>query len=310
VVDRCVNEALRRELGGFGVELVGPSEATASEATLTQAAQGFADGVTCCLNAIAYMRSEDQPGAADPQEDELLYLEADADPQIERLGTRLLSRFGRATDQTAGAFDLEATLAFNLYDGNDAFLGELTFTQDSLGLGARDGCLTMSDGTVLALEWMDIGPDHTVAIDLRGRTTWRQVWLEGTFTADRQGLKEGTMDCWGDGTRFITPVTGQRVREPARHRTAPALPAIACFTGPPQRDYPARRTQLKHLCKKHLRQFRQVWPLTVLLGTCKMDGLVMEGVMKRLLLTVAIDPSIDTFASRHGAHCACRPRQR
>jgi len=56
-------------------------------------------------------------------------------------------------------------------------------TQDSLGPNGNGGWFTMNDGTVLNIEWIDIGPDNTVVMDLRGRTAWRQAWLEGTFSA-------------------------------------------------------------------------------------------------------------------------------
>jgi len=221
VVDRCINNALYRQSARLCTEVVGPLEADEA-GLLAQSARSLAEGVACYLRAIDYMRLENQPAGTDPQEDEFLYLGPGAAEQIGPIQTRVPALSQRLADRTITAPDFQAARTFDLHDTNGAFLGELMLADGLPGPKDDGGRLTMKDGTVLTVEWIDIGPDNTVAIDLRGRATWRQVWFEGTFTPGHQRIVDGTMEDWGDGRRLLTGVTARRAEEPPRPREAHA----------------------------------------------------------------------------------------
>jgi hypothetical protein len=205
VVERCARDALWGESARPGAPWVGGFD-------LNEAARPLPEGVTCYLRAIDYIRVENHPAGTDPQEDELLYLEPGAAEQIQSTGARQPTSGRRLPGREVVASDLQAMFAFDLYDGNSACLGRLTLTEDLVSHNAAGGWLIMNDGVVLTVAWMEIGPDNAVAIDLRSRAAWRQVWLEGTFTADRQAIVDGTMDCWGEGSGFVSRVTGRRTK--------------------------------------------------------------------------------------------------
>jgi len=212
VVDDCVHDALYRESPRPVAQMAGPGAGDDGAAMSAQAAERLGDAIACYLNALDYMLSENLPPAADPQEDELLYLGPDASTQMKPVQARLRA-WRRSLQSRTSEAAVETLWTYDLRDAGGDFLGELILTQDSLGPNGCGGWLTMRDGTVLSIEWMDIGPDNAVVMDLRGRDAWRQAWLEGTFSAGRDSISNGTMDYWGQSARTVASVTGQRTQD-------------------------------------------------------------------------------------------------
>ena len=209
VVDDCLHDALRPDSSRPMAEVPEPCDQNDATAISAPAAGHLADAITCFLDAIDHMLSENLPPGTDSQKDELLYLGREARAQMEPVQTRLRA-WRRSLRSPTAAKPVEALWRYDLCDASGGFLGELVLTQDSLGAAGNGGWLAMNDGTVLSIEWMDIGADNTVVMDLRGRTAWRQAWLEATFSADRDSISNGTMDCWGQYAQILTGVTGRR----------------------------------------------------------------------------------------------------
>ncbi|MBN2132026.1 MAG: hypothetical protein JW741_21170 [Sedimentisphaerales bacterium] len=215
VVDDCVHDALYRESSRPMAERAGPCDEDDGAAVSTPAVARLADAITCFLDAIDYMLSENHPPGVDPQEDEMLYLGPNARGQMAPVQARLRA-WRRSLRGSTPAKTVETTWRYDLCDANGDFLGELVLTQDSLGPNGNGGWLAMNDGAVLTIEWMDTGADNTVVMDLHDRTTRRQAWLEATFSAGRDSISNGTMDCWGQSTRIVTGVTGRRIQNSAQ----------------------------------------------------------------------------------------------
>jgi len=215
VVDDCLHDALCLEPSCPMAEVAEPCDPNDATTISVPAAEHLADAITCFLDAIDHMLSENLPPGADPQKDELLYLGREARAQMEPVQTRLRA-WRRSLQSSMSAKPVETLWRYDLCDANGDFLGELVLTQNSLGPGGNGGWLAMNDGGVLSIEWIDIGADNTVVMDLRGRTAWRQAWLEATFSTDRDSISNGTMDCWGQYAEILTGVTGRRTQNSAR----------------------------------------------------------------------------------------------
>lgn len=213
VADPCnptINQDFLQKYPYLLMVLPTPSDANDGAAILAQARDDLIDAIAYWLEAIDYINSENDPPGTDPQDDELLYLDPNALTYIEPIQERLTTLRDSLQDRTAGNYTVETAMTYDVYDASATFLGELVLVYDFTGRHGHDGRFTMDDGTILAVEWVGISPTNTIDIELHSETPWLEAWFEGTISASRDSIADGTLHYWGDTSGTVRAVSGGR----------------------------------------------------------------------------------------------------
>ena len=85
-----------------------------------------------------------------------------------------------------------------------------TWESNCIKLDARDGRLTLNDGTVLCVERGTIGPRNTILTELTGPTRRLEAWFEGIIGADHSTITGGRPARRGDHCGTWAAVNGGR----------------------------------------------------------------------------------------------------
>ena len=100
-----------------------------------------------------------------------------------------------------------------------------TLESSCIKLDARDGRLTLNDGTALCAEWVTTASKNTILTELAGRTQWLEAWFEGIIGAGHSTITSGRPARWGNHCGTWVAVTGERADRVARSvRLGPSRP--------------------------------------------------------------------------------------
>lgn len=193
-----------------------PNDANDGAAGLARARQGWIEAINSVLDAIDYIRAEDEPPGADPQDDELLYFDPDTLQRVEPIYERLALLRDSLRNGTPADYTRETEIRYDIYDTNVVHVGELVLICDFTGADGKDGRLILDDGLRLEVDWVNIRATNAISVELNSETPWLQGWLEGSISADRTSITDATLDYWGDRSGMLTELSGLQADRTAR----------------------------------------------------------------------------------------------
>lgn len=215
ILDRRVRRAVDTWLTGAPL-LLGFAEPPISE---DDRRLSWAAAVACYCDAVAHIAAEDQPPGADPQDDELVYI----DPAC-------LAAVGTALNDPAPPERDSGVDVYEVCDANSARLGELMLVFEN-PTGGRAGRFLLADGTSLLVDWFGLLDAGEIGISMAAADGATQGWLHGAITADRCTITEGTVELWGAAPRIAAGITARLTGDPLQplaDSPVPLAELLAC----------------------------------------------------------------------------------
>jgi hypothetical protein len=174
-------------------------------ATAEHAQQHWIDAITQYVNALEYMALENCPPGADPQEDELTYIDPSTLPHLD-VYTSVLTTLRRSLQRDVVAPEAIATTRTYEVHGADAQpMGRLVLVFDGTRFEGRQGTLTLTGGDVLDIDWFGLLDGRNVGISLFSRDHGVEAWLEGAIDTNRGLVAEASLDLWGADRQGAQP---------------------------------------------------------------------------------------------------------
>jgi hypothetical protein len=180
-----------------------------ADAIRARVRQDWADAITCYLDAVDYIALEDTPVGADPQGDELIYLDPDLRSYNDSFTAALVTLRDALQERVPGAGAAGTTRVYVICDANAVRLGELALTFDAAGWSGQEGRLTLADGNSLEVDWLGLLDTGEIGVSMFSADLSTQGWLQGTVTGDHSAITDGVLDLWGACPRAIAPVTAR-----------------------------------------------------------------------------------------------------
>ncbi len=166
-------------------------------ATTEQAQQHWIDAITQYVDALECMALENCPPGADPQEDELTYIDPSTLPHLD-VYTSVLTTLRRSLQRDAVAPEaIVTTRTYEVHGTDAAPLGRLVLVFDGARFEGRRGTLTLVGGDVLDIDWFGLLDGQNVGISLFSPDHGVEAWLEGAIDSDRAVIAEASLDLWG-----------------------------------------------------------------------------------------------------------------
>jgi hypothetical protein len=175
--------------------LSGIEQVDAGGEFLAQARRDWVAALTCYLDAVESIVSEDDPSGSDPQMDELVYMDSEA-PRVAIYRDALARLRSRLLEGANGAAGLPVMRVYDVYDANAARLGELRLVFDCTGAEGRAGCLVLSDERSLEVEWFCLFEEGDVGVSLFSRQG-QEAWLEGDVHHAGRAIVNAALELWG-----------------------------------------------------------------------------------------------------------------
>lgn len=187
----------------LGIVLPSSNDPSDGKAALAQARANWLAGLRYALDALDYIRSEDDPAGTDPQDDELLWLDPEDRVTLDNICQRLqtvIDSLENDTPLTLPAQD-NKTYAMRTLTGDP--LGTLTLAFDILGEPASDDEVEFVFETtpwyILNFEMWD----NEIYLDVEnpnGTCGWKSGYIWGLLNPDRTEIIEGSFNYWDCGT--------------------------------------------------------------------------------------------------------------
>jgi hypothetical protein len=226
-------------------------------AILAKARQDLISGINYYLNAIDYIKNEDNPPGTDPQDDELLYIDPSDKKMCDTINARLITLRNSLSNDTVGTYPMRTTKIYHLHAPGFSTIWNLTLNYDILGLPSNEpGTFTASDSNSAPGPWkignFDIdGNEILLEMEYDVPGQWGGALFTGTLSADNNGISNGTFEYWGpdygtiynlSGTLFnqeieqkaldLNPIYGSTTRYPQPVNPRDLLPAFDEWNGP------------------------------------------------------------------------------
>jgi len=198
----CSQSVLNATLGA----LIEPDGRTAF---LSRARDDWVAALTWCLAAAEHMADEDGPTRADPQEDELVYIDPDAQPRLDAYRRTLDALRDSLVTGTDGVEKSVDRRTYDLRNGDSDRLGELTLVFDLTGFEGTKGRLTMADGTTLDIDWFGPLDEKRIGVSMYSGPAGLEGWLEVALDPERHLIHDGTLELWGRRSMTLAGLTGQ-----------------------------------------------------------------------------------------------------
>ena len=106
-------------------------------AVLAQVRQDWIDSVNYYLDAIDYIRAENDPPGTDPQEDELLYIDPNHELVFTEIDDKLITIRDSLIDDTMESYVFETTKTYDVQCSGSNTIGKLELVYDLIGLEDR-----------------------------------------------------------------------------------------------------------------------------------------------------------------------------
>jgi len=180
---------------------------------LAQARQDMMVAIEYYFNAVSYIRGE-----SDPQEDDFLYIDPNAEAGLQLVDDRLTILRDSLTGGAAGTYMWETAKTYDIYDSDSKLIGELVLVYDFTGLDGDTGSLTFTDPCIAPSPWeVDwFGKEYIdqviiIDIDLEyySNGDWRQGYLEGTLISNENTIVNATFEYWGTEYGKLTGLWGK-----------------------------------------------------------------------------------------------------
>ena len=168
-----------------------------SLAIVEQARQDWIDAITHYIEALEYIAMENCPPGADPQEDELTYIDPSVLPHLDVYTGVLTTLRYSLQRHMADSETIVATRTYEVRDAATASVGRLVLVFDGARFEGRRGSLTLADGDVLEVDWFGLLDTDNVGISLFSRNGCAEGWLQGVIDTDRGAIADASLDFWG-----------------------------------------------------------------------------------------------------------------
>ena len=205
---------------------------------LAQARQDWIDALTCHIAAVEHMAGEDSPVGTDPQEDEFVYVDLDAQPRLDTYRQMLAMLRNSLLDGATDVVPAGTVKTYDLYNADLAWVGGLTLVFDLHGAEGHAGRLVLADGTVLDIDWLGNLDEGQIGVSMFSGPQDLEGWFEATLDGDLDLIHDGTLDLWGTRSATMVGLTG-RMAEPE----GPPAPAIAPAAAEPFNEIPKSEGQ-------------------------------------------------------------------
>jgi hypothetical protein len=166
-------------------------------ATVDQARLDWIDAITQYVDALEYIALENSPPGADPQEDELTYIDPSTVPHLDVYTSVLTTLRSSLQRDMADSQTILATRTYDVRDGDAASVGKLVLVFDGTRFEGRAGSLALADGDVLEVDWFGLLDSDSVGISLFSHDRCVEAWLQGAIDADRGMIVNASLDFWG-----------------------------------------------------------------------------------------------------------------
>ncbi|UCD50874.1 MAG: hypothetical protein JSW27_25535 [Phycisphaerales bacterium] len=207
--------------------LVEPDE---SMAFLSRARDDWTTALTYCLAAAEHIAGEDCPPGIDPQDDEFVYLDPDAQPRLEAY-RQTLATLRRCLAAGADAADgVTNRKTYSLHSTDSVWFGELTLVFDLTGFEGTEGRLVLADGTSLDIDWFGLLDDERMGISMFSASDGLEGWLEVGVDGERGLVHEEAFELWGRRSATLNGLTGEAVTVGTLSAERDALPAAAAVS--------------------------------------------------------------------------------
>jgi len=182
-------------------------------ASIRQARQDWIAAITWYMAALEYLALEDNPPGADPQEDELTYIDATNLPQLDVYVNVLVTLRSYLRRDMAGPEPIVTTRTYEVRDSEAAPVGELALVFAGTRFEGSRGSLRRPDGNVMEVEWFGLLDGDNVGISLFSPDRQAEAWLEGAIDSERCAIVNASLDFWGAEPRAeISPAASFTAR--------------------------------------------------------------------------------------------------
>lgn len=164
---------------------------------IRQARQDWIEAITWYMDALEYIALEDNPPGADPQEDELTYIDATNLPHLDVYVNVLVTLRSYLRRDMAGPEPIVTTRTYKVWDSEAAPVGELALVFEGTRFEGSRGSLRLSDGEVMEVEWFGLLDADSVGMSLFSPDRRAEAWLEGAIDSDRGAIVNASLDVWG-----------------------------------------------------------------------------------------------------------------
>jgi len=186
---------------------------------LAQARADWIEALACTIEAAHYMAEEDCPAGSDPQEDEFVYVDPDAQPRLDAYRQMLATLRNSLVDGAADAMPAATVRIYDLYTADSVQAGVLTLVFDLSCTEGSSGCLILADGTTLEIDWFGRLDEDRIGVSMFSASRNLEGWLEVTLDGDLGLVRDGTLDLWGARSVAMAGLTGQRAQTEAQTTT-------------------------------------------------------------------------------------------
>ena len=202
-----------RDEDGVSRFLLGLAGADGDAELLARARQDWLEALSVEIAATEYIADEDCPAGTDPQGDEFVYFDPQAQPRLD--GYRRMLTTLRDSLAEGGVEAVLAAVAqtYDLRDADGTPVGELTLVFDVSGVEGRTGHLALADGTMLKIDWFGSVDENRIGVGLFSESGDLEGWLEATLDRDLSLLDGATLELWGTRSVTMAGLGGQVVEK-------------------------------------------------------------------------------------------------
>jgi len=184
-------------------------------AILAQARQDLSSAIAYYLNAIDYIRSEDNPPGTDPQDNEFLYIDPNDKIVVDNVNARFTTMRQSLTNDTVGTYPLETTKSYFVDDPLSDTEWELKLRYNLVGFPADEaGSFVASDNNSAPSPWevtyISFDSDEIIIemnYDVPGY--WGGALFTGIMSSDGNSITNGTFTYWGPDNGTIYNMSGE-----------------------------------------------------------------------------------------------------
>lgn len=196
-----------REAAGDGSLLIGWARRLAewptweadaySHGLIRQARRDWIEAITWYMDALEYIALEDNPTGADPQENELTYIDGTNLPHLDVCVNVLVTLRSCLRWDMPGSEPIVTTRTYEVRDRKAAPVGELTLVFESTRFEGSRGSLRLEDGELMEIDWFGLVDGDNVGISLFCPGRQAEAWLEGEIDSARGIIARASLDVWG-----------------------------------------------------------------------------------------------------------------
>jgi len=203
---------------------------------VAQARDDWMNALAYQIAATEYIMQEDCPAGSDPQEDEFVYVDGDAQPSLDAYRQLLAVLRNSLGARETRAVAAGTVRTYELYDADSMRAGDLTLAFDLSHTGGRSGRLVLTDGTVFDVDWFGPLDEGQIGVSLFAQQDDREGWLEVALDKDLSLIHAATLELWGTQSATTVTLTGRIAPEGAASATSDEMGRCNPWTAVPPFD--------------------------------------------------------------------------